>query len=211
MKQKFVDVFGKISMPDPKAWWVEYKKEFKEHPVKRSFILFLKTLVVLYFFMQLYPFLIDLPYLVVFLFVALPFIIFEKIRANAEKYPVLSLILVTLLYFFVAKPIVLPQHPNALLFNEKFFKFENYKYVHDAVDVIPQILHIGTPKEKVDKILIEYGGARSGRGNKKNRIIYLYTSRSSPTNCWDWDVVITYDKTNKINKINVRSTAWCGL
>ncbi len=89
MKQKFIDVFGKASLPDPKAWWSEYVVEFKKAPARRSVFVLLKTLVVLYFLMQLYPFLIDPPYLVVFLFTALPFIIFEKFF-KFENYKIVS-------------------------------------------------------------------------------------------------------------------------
>ena len=204
MRNSLENIFTKPSGADFCEVFAERWKHFRKHPFKGLF----KLLFIAYLLIQLWPFIIDPLYCAVLILTFLPFIILKVLWRDAQKEITLTLLTVTLVYSWVTKPLFFPTTPS-VWFNERFFKFENYKFRLDIHASIPKIIPIGTPKEKVEEILVKRGGAKEdGLRTTKSEFCYIYKIYEETPFYWEWHVRGDYDSSNRVREIYAWSEAF---
>lgn len=207
--------FFTVSFPDPKKWFKERMDKYRQNRKKTILLLVLKIPICLYLLMQLRPFISDMPYALVLALTVLPFVMFNGLRSKAKNSLTLTLLVVAALYFCITKPLAIPPDPNNPRFNEKYFRFENYLYLHEAYIELEKLFPVGTSKEKVDHILIGYGQGKEWKRWKgqeqENSYTYFYRGRIGIFLIWEWHVNIDYDEKNTVEGIRVGSTGIPGL
>ncbi|MCB9989805.1 MAG: hypothetical protein H6867_00310 [Rhodospirillales bacterium] len=96
-----------------------------------------------------------------------------------------------------------PSDPN---FDPMQFRFEDYRSREEFQPVLRQMFPVGTPKEHIDKILIDAGGAKDKGVTLYSRGFYRYeykpwyfpiTEMLAFSNCMPWSVRVCYDEQQK--------------
>ena len=64
-------------------------------------------------------------------------------------------------HYGLIKPLLKITDPTSPLFNPNRFRFNDYTGREDKVDAFRKMFSVGTPKEFVDQVLVEAGGAKS--------------------------------------------------
>jgi len=128
--------------------------------------------------------------------------IMDKLRAWVVKHKFIAVLLILFLVPFICiyKPYKATNPANPL-FIESQFSLSDYYFRRQAlIDALQKLLPIGTEKERVEQILVEYGGAEIVDNNSTTKGFFTY--RYKPLH-------ITYDPTridvyyDDINKVEV--------
>jgi hypothetical protein len=108
--------------------------------------------------------------------------------------------------------------PNDTNFDPMEFRFEDYpSESKHKDDLTPFMIHeayrvmfpVGTPKHRVDKILVEQAGATSKKSYKKEMNEHsIYYRKDKLTNLSAWILNVRYDNDFKLKNIKIGQKGW---